>query len=147
MLMGSRRGELIGDGDPRLAPATEVEVALGQLDLVPAGDNGMEAARRQIIELARGAPLLAERTIAVDARAIPLGAPVFLATTLPLSKTPLSASSTAFADVPRTRSPLPKSKKRRRSTFPRSPVAPLFTRASCWPRRLRSSTSNWPIRG
>ncbi len=36
-----------------------------------------------------GVPLLAERTIAVDARAIPLGAPVFLATTLPLSKTPL----------------------------------------------------------
>jgi len=36
-----------------------------------------------------GVPLLAERTIAVDPRAIPLGAPVFLATTLPLSKTPL----------------------------------------------------------
>jgi membrane-bound lytic murein transglycosylase A len=36
-----------------------------------------------------GVPLLAQRTIAVDARAIPLGAPVFLATTLPLSKTPL----------------------------------------------------------
>ena len=32
-----------------------------------------------------GVPLLAERAIAVDARAIPLGAPVFLATTLPLS--------------------------------------------------------------
>ena len=37
-----------------------------------------------------GVPLLAERTIAVDARAIPLGAPVFLATTMPLSKTPLT---------------------------------------------------------
>ena len=36
-----------------------------------------------------GVPLLAERTIAVDARAIPLGAPVFLATTMPLSKAPL----------------------------------------------------------
>jgi membrane-bound lytic murein transglycosylase A len=36
-----------------------------------------------------GVPLLAERTIAIDPRAIPLGAPVFLATTLPLSKTPL----------------------------------------------------------
>jgi membrane-bound lytic murein transglycosylase A len=36
-----------------------------------------------------GVPLLAQRTIAVDPRAIPLGAPVFLATTLPLSKTPL----------------------------------------------------------
>ena len=36
-----------------------------------------------------GVPLLAERTIAVDARSIPLGAPIFLATTLPLSKTPL----------------------------------------------------------
>ena len=34
-------------------------------------------------------PLLAQRTIAVDPRAIPLGAPVFLATTMPLSKTPL----------------------------------------------------------
>jgi len=36
-----------------------------------------------------GVPLLAERTVAVDPRSIPLGAPVFLATTLPLSKTPL----------------------------------------------------------
>ncbi len=34
---------------------------------------------------ALGVPLLAERAIAVDARAIPLGAPVFLATTKPLS--------------------------------------------------------------
>ena len=37
-----------------------------------------------------GVPLLAGRTIAVDARAIPLGAPVFLATTLPSSDTPLA---------------------------------------------------------
>jgi membrane-bound lytic murein transglycosylase A len=36
-----------------------------------------------------GVPLLRERTIAVDARAIPLGAPVFLATTRPLSTAPL----------------------------------------------------------
>lgn len=36
-----------------------------------------------------GVPLLAQRTIAVDPRAIPLGAPVFLATTMPLSKVPL----------------------------------------------------------
>jgi membrane-bound lytic murein transglycosylase A len=36
-----------------------------------------------------GVPLLAERTIAVDTRAIPLGAPVFLATTRPLSSDPL----------------------------------------------------------
>ena len=36
-----------------------------------------------------GVPLLAQRTLAVDPRSIPLGAPVFLATTLPLSKTPL----------------------------------------------------------
>ncbi len=36
-----------------------------------------------------GVPLLAQRTIAVDRRVIPLGAPVFLATTMPLSKTPL----------------------------------------------------------
>ena len=36
-----------------------------------------------------GVPLLAQRTIAVDPRAIPLGAPVFLATTEPLSDTPL----------------------------------------------------------
>jgi membrane-bound lytic murein transglycosylase A len=36
-----------------------------------------------------GVPLLAERTIAVDPRSIPLGAPVFLATTEPLSETPL----------------------------------------------------------
>ena len=37
-----------------------------------------------------GVPLLAGRTIAVDARVIPLGAPVFLATTMPLSATPLA---------------------------------------------------------
>ena len=37
-----------------------------------------------------GVPLLAQRTIAVDPRSIPLGAPVFLATTLPLSSTPLT---------------------------------------------------------
>jgi membrane-bound lytic murein transglycosylase A len=38
---------------------------------------------------ALGVPLLAGRAIAVDPRAIPLGAPVFLATTEPLSDTPL----------------------------------------------------------
>ena len=37
-----------------------------------------------------GVPLLAQRTIAVDARVIPLGAPIFLATTMPLSATPLA---------------------------------------------------------
>jgi membrane-bound lytic murein transglycosylase A len=36
-----------------------------------------------------GVPLLARRTIAVDARAIPLGAPVWLATSLPQSDQPL----------------------------------------------------------
>ena len=36
-----------------------------------------------------GVPLLAERAIAVDPRAIPLGAPVFIATTEPLSDVPL----------------------------------------------------------
>jgi membrane-bound lytic murein transglycosylase A len=34
-------------------------------------------------------PLLAERTIAVDPRFVPLGAPVYLATTMPLSNVPL----------------------------------------------------------
>ncbi len=38
---------------------------------------------------ALGVPLLAQRTIAIDRRVIPLGAPVFLATTRPLSSTPL----------------------------------------------------------
>jgi membrane-bound lytic murein transglycosylase A len=37
-----------------------------------------------------GVPLLAERTIAVDARFVPLGAPVYLATTMPLSDAPLA---------------------------------------------------------
>ncbi|HET9046654.1 MAG TPA: MltA domain-containing protein [Casimicrobiaceae bacterium] len=37
-----------------------------------------------------GVPLLAQRTIAVDPRTIPLGAPVFLATTYPLSAQPLN---------------------------------------------------------
>ena len=36
-----------------------------------------------------GVPLLRERTMAVDPRSIPLGAPVFLATTYPLSARPL----------------------------------------------------------
>ena len=36
-----------------------------------------------------GVPLLRERTLAVDTRSIPLGAPVFLATTYPLSTQPL----------------------------------------------------------
>jgi membrane-bound lytic murein transglycosylase A len=37
-----------------------------------------------------GVPLLAQRTIAVDPRAIPLGAPVYLATTYPSSERPLA---------------------------------------------------------
>ena len=37
-----------------------------------------------------GVPLLAQRAIAVDPRAIPLGAPVYLATTYPLSEKPLA---------------------------------------------------------
>jgi len=37
-----------------------------------------------------GVPLLAERTIAVDARYVPLGSPVFLATTRPSSSAPLT---------------------------------------------------------
>ena len=37
-----------------------------------------------------GVPLTAERSIAVDQRVIPLGVPVYLATTLPLSKEPLN---------------------------------------------------------
>jgi membrane-bound lytic murein transglycosylase A len=36
-----------------------------------------------------GVPLLRQRTIAVDTRAVPLGTPVFLATTMPLSSAPL----------------------------------------------------------
>ncbi len=39
---------------------------------------------------ALGVPLLARRTIAVDPRSIPLGAPVYLATTRPLSNAPLA---------------------------------------------------------
>ena len=38
---------------------------------------------------ALGVPLLAQRTMAVDRRSVPLGAPVFLATTYPLSEKPL----------------------------------------------------------
>jgi membrane-bound lytic murein transglycosylase A len=36
-----------------------------------------------------GVPLLRERTLAVDTRSVPLGAPVYLATTFPLSTRPL----------------------------------------------------------
>jgi len=48
---------------------------------LPASDDGPLGAL--------GVPLVAERSIAVDRSAIPLGAPVFLATTEPNSKTPL----------------------------------------------------------
>jgi len=39
---------------------------------------------------ALGVPLVAERSIAIDPRFVPLGAPVFLSTTLPLSARPLN---------------------------------------------------------
>ena len=39
---------------------------------------------------ALGVPLTAERSIAIDPRAIPLGAPVFLATTRPNSAQPMN---------------------------------------------------------
>ena len=57
-----------------------------------AGATGAERWRVDRSETATGSlgvPLLAERTIAVDPRAIPLGAPVFVATTDPLSDAPL----------------------------------------------------------
>ena len=38
---------------------------------------------------ALGVPLTAERSIAVDPKALPLGAPVYLTTTYPLSEKPL----------------------------------------------------------
>ncbi|MDP2025214.1 murein transglycosylase A [Sulfuriferula sp.] len=49
---------------------------------LPASDNGPLGAL--------GVPLTGERSIAVDARAIPLGAPVWLATTVPFSNQPLN---------------------------------------------------------
>ena len=39
---------------------------------------------------ALGVPLTAQRSVAIDARFIPLGAPLFLATTQPNSRTPLN---------------------------------------------------------
>jgi hypothetical protein len=55
-------GELIAAGDTRLAPATDIAVALAQLDLVPPGDEAMEGARQQIIALSADAPALADRS-------------------------------------------------------------------------------------
>jgi len=49
--------------------------------LLPAGNDGPLGAL--------GVPLVAERSIAVDRTAVPLGAPVFLATTQPNTRTPL----------------------------------------------------------
>ena len=49
---------------------------------LPASDNGPLGAL--------GVPLTGERSIAVDARAIPLGAPVWLATTIPFTSQPLN---------------------------------------------------------
>lgn len=57
---------------------------------VPAPPAGSIDARIDGPLGALGVPLLAGRTIAVDPRSIPLGAPVFLATTMPLSTTPLT---------------------------------------------------------
>jgi membrane-bound lytic murein transglycosylase A len=54
----------------------------------PAAPGSLEAAIDGPIG-SLGVPLARERTIAVDPRAIPLGAPVYLATTRPLSSTPL----------------------------------------------------------
>ena len=56
---------------------------------VPAPAPGSLDARIDGPQGALGVPLLAERTIAVDPRAIPLGAPVYLATTMPNSPIPL----------------------------------------------------------
>jgi membrane-bound lytic murein transglycosylase A len=50
---------------------------------------GSLAARIDGPQGALGVPLLARRTIAVDPRSIPLGAPMYLATTMPLSAAPL----------------------------------------------------------
>lgn len=56
---------------------------------VPAPAPGSLDARIDGPQGALGVPLLAGRAIAVDPRSIPLGAPVFLATTEPLSTRPL----------------------------------------------------------
>jgi membrane-bound lytic murein transglycosylase A len=56
---------------------------------VPAPAPGTLAARIDGPFGSLGVPLLAERTLAVDPRSIPLGAPVFLATTFPSSTRPL----------------------------------------------------------
>lgn len=56
---------------------------------VPAPAAGSLDARIDGPQGALGVPLLARRAIAVDPRSIPLGAPVFLATTEPLSSRPL----------------------------------------------------------
>jgi peptidoglycan lytic transglycosylase A len=57
---------------------------------VPAPSPGSLDARIDGPIGALGVPLLAQRTIAIDPRAIPLGAPVFLATSYPLSSQPLN---------------------------------------------------------
>jgi membrane-bound lytic murein transglycosylase A len=56
---------------------------------VPAPPPGSLDARIDGPQGALGVPLLAGRAIAVDPRAVPLGTPVFLATTEPLSTRPL----------------------------------------------------------
>lgn len=58
-------------------------------EVPPAPPGSLEAAIDGPIG-SLGVPLLAERTIAVDPRSIPLGAPVFLVTTRPLSDEPLT---------------------------------------------------------
>ncbi len=57
---------------------------------VPAPRTGLaRSGHRRPVSGRSACPLLAGRTIAVDTRSIPLGAPVFLATTYPLSAKPL----------------------------------------------------------
>ena len=58
-------------------------------EVPPAPPGSLEAAIDGPIG-SLGVPLLAERTIAVDPRFVPLGAPVYLATTRPLSDEPLA---------------------------------------------------------
>ncbi len=58
------------------------------LPLVPAADGGEDAATGP--RGALGVALTAQRSVAVDARVVPLGAPLFLATTFPGTQLPLA---------------------------------------------------------
>ena len=72
--------------DVAFAPTGEVEFRPRRKKI----ETGLRELHAAFALLALGVPLVAEYSLAVDRRYVPLGAPLYLATTFPLSEEPLS---------------------------------------------------------